>query len=454
MLIQKFKSLKNHQGFMKYFKNTSWLLGEKILRIIVGLFVGIWIARYLGPEQFGLFSYAISFVGLFSTIATLGLNGIVVRELVKNKELKDTLLGTAFFLKLIGAVGVLLFLAIAISFTSNDTYTNLLIFIIASATIFQSFNVIDLYFQSIVLSKYIVYANVISLLTSSLIKIMLLLIEAPLITFAWVILFDSFILAMGFIWFYLHNHFSLKTWKFKKSIALDLLKDSWPLIFGSVAASTYMKIDQIMIKQIMDNVESVGYYAVAVRLSDIWIFIVIAITQSLAPSIINAKKVDNKLYLARLQVMYNFLIKIAIILSVMIFIFSNKIIIMLYGQEYYQSIEILNIYAWSIIFVFLSNVSWPFYHNENLQKIASIRLFYGALINIVLNIYLIEYYGVIGAAYATIISYSISSYFVNFFYKKTRPNFILQTKAIVNIFNISTWLHPIDIKNCKRSSSD
>lgn len=71
---------------MKYFKNTSWLFGEKILRMAVGLFVGVWLARYLGPEQFGLFSYAQSFVGLFIAIATFGLDGIVVRETVKDES--------------------------------------------------------------------------------------------------------------------------------------------------------------------------------------------------------------------------------------------------------------------------------------------------------------------------------------------------------------------------------
>ena len=86
---------------MKYFKNTSWLFGEKILRMVVGLFVGVWVARYLGPEQFGLFSYAQSFVGLFTAIAGLGLDSIIVRELVKDESKRDALLGTAFRLKLI-----------------------------------------------------------------------------------------------------------------------------------------------------------------------------------------------------------------------------------------------------------------------------------------------------------------------------------------------------------------
>ena len=84
--MQRLKALKSYQGFMKYFKNTSWLFGEKILRMIVGLFVGIWVARYLGPEQFGLFSYAQGFVGLFTAISTLELDGIVVRELIKDEK--------------------------------------------------------------------------------------------------------------------------------------------------------------------------------------------------------------------------------------------------------------------------------------------------------------------------------------------------------------------------------
>ena len=152
-MIDKIISLKNHQGFMKYFKNTSWLFFEKILRMFVGLFVGIWVARYLGPERFGLFLYAQSFVGLFTAIATLGLDSIVVRELVKDETKAIEIIGTAFYLKLMGTILTLLILAVATYFTSNDRYTNLLVFIIASATIFQSFNVVDMYFQSKVLSK-------------------------------------------------------------------------------------------------------------------------------------------------------------------------------------------------------------------------------------------------------------------------------------------------------------
>lgn len=449
-MISKLKSLKNHQGFMKYFKNTSWLFAEKILRMIVGLFVGIWVARYLGPEQFGLFSYAQSFVALFTAIASLGLDGIVVRELVKDESRSDELIATAFWLKLIGAFGVLFILAIAINFTSNDNYTNILIFIIASATIFQSFNIIDFYFQAKVLSKYIVYANIISLFISSIVKILLILNEASLIAFAWVILFDSVVLALGFIYFFLKNStFKIKYFKFNKSIAISILKDSWALIFGSIAASIYMQIDQVMIKEMMGS-ESVGYYAVAVKLSELWLFITVTLTKSFSPAITNAKKNDNELYIKRLQSVYDLLIKISALLSIIVFTLSNYIVFYLYGAEYSDSINILSIYIWSIIFVYLSNGSWLYYINENLQKIASLRLIYGAIVNIFLNLYMIENFGLVGAAYSTIISYAISSYFINYFYNKTKMNFMLQTKAMVNFFNATTWINPIKINTERR----
>ena len=222
------------ESFNKYFKNTSWLFSEKILRMVVGLFVGVWVARYLGPDRFGLLSYAMAFVGLFVSISTLGLDGIVIRELVKDASKGDKLIGTAFWLKLVGGIVVLLVLAVAVNFTSNDAYTNLLVFIIASATVFQSFNVIDFYFQAKVLSKYVVFANIIGLAISSIVKIVLIIIEAPLIAFAWTILFDSLVLAIGLVYFYLQNHLSFKDWNFERSTAIDLLKDSWPLILSGM----------------------------------------------------------------------------------------------------------------------------------------------------------------------------------------------------------------------------
>jgi O-antigen/teichoic acid export membrane protein len=434
-MIAKLKSLKNHQGFMKYFKNTSWLFVEKILRMVVGLFVGIWVARYLGPEQFGLLNYAQSFVGLFTVFITLGLDAIVVKELMKKNKDDDILLGTAFFLKLIGFLFLIILVIISIQFTNNNYIDNLLIIIISFSVVFQSFNVIDFYFQSKVLSKYVVISNTLSLFISSIIKIILILNNASLIYFAIVISVDTFILALGLIYFYKKQNLDFFSWRFNFEKAKFLLKQSWPLILSGIAISLYMKIDQIMIANILGD-KSVGLYAVAVKFSEMWLFITVAITNSLFPAITNAKNISEELYLNRIKNLYRLLIFISLFISVFIYIFADYIILYTYGEQYKDSIILLQLYVWSIIFVFLNNGSWKWYISENLQHIATIRLFMGAMVNIILNLYWIDKFGLMGAVYATLVSYAIATYFGNLLSKKTIINFKLQTEAIFTFYKI------------------
>ena len=146
-MIKEIVNLRNHLGFMKYLKNTSWLFAEKVLRVFTGLFVGIWLSRYLGPNQLGVFSYAQSFVVLLTCMASLGIDSIVIRELVKSKNRNDDLILTSFLIKLFGAIFSIFLLVIGIIFSSNDSFTNTLIIIIGGATIFQVSSVFDLYFQ-------------------------------------------------------------------------------------------------------------------------------------------------------------------------------------------------------------------------------------------------------------------------------------------------------------------
>ena len=429
-MIDKIILLKHHQGFMKYFKNTSWLFFEKMLRMFVGLFVGIWVTRYLGPERFGLFSYAQSFVGLFVVIATLGLDGIVVRELVKDESRTNDLIGTAFYLKLIGAILTLLVLVIATQFTSNDRYTNLLVFIIASATIFQSFNVVDLYFQSKVLSKYVVFSNIISLFISSIVKITLILINAPLVAFAWAILFDSIVLALGFIYFFLKYSISeIKKIKFNKTIAISLLKDSWPLILSGVVISIYMKIDQVMIQDMLGS-EAVGQYAAATRLSEIWYFIPTILVSSLFPAIVNARKQSEELYYSRLQKLFDLVVWIAIVIALPMTFLSDMIVDILYGKQYSQAASVLMIHIWASIFVFLGVISSNWYINENLQLLAFLRAFYGMISNIFLNLLLITKYGIQGAAIATLISYMIVDFICDVVNCYSRRIFFMKLNTI------------------------
>jgi len=426
----KLKNIKENTGLMKYLKNTSWLFFEKILRMLIGLLISIWVARYLGPEKLGLLSYAQSFVGLFTAIATLGLNTLVVRELLKDNYEENELISTVFFLKLIGAIVVLVILWVAIQFTSNDAYTNNLIFIIGSATIFQSFNVIDFYFQSKVLSKYVVYVNSVSLFLSTIIKIVLILNNASLEAFAFVILFDSFILGLGYIYFFLKKStFNVSYLHFNKAMAKSLLKDSLFYMFTAMIIGMYMRIDQVMIQEMMDS-KQVGYYAVAAKLSELWYFLPVIISSSLYPAIENAKKVSYTLYYKRLERLFVLTNLIAVVIIIPTLFLSHFLITSLYGEVYILSVVVLQIHIINLLFAFqrISSESWVM--SENHKYFEVIKTLFGLVSNVILNLFLIPKYGIVGAAIATVVSMAITGYFVYALYSKSRVIFKMMTRTI------------------------
>ncbi|WP_100753533.1 flippase [Vibrio salilacus] len=396
------------QGFVKYLKNTSWLFAERFLRMIIGLSIGLWVARYLGPEQFGMFAYAQSFVALFMAFATLGLDGIVVRELVKYKNRHDDIIGTTFLLKLIGAMVVFCILAIAIKFTTNDDYTNTLVFIIASATIFHSFNVIDFYFQSKVLSKYVVYANVLSLMLASGVKVFLILNEAPLVSFAWVVLFESAVLAIGLLYFFIAVHCNkdislLSGFKFNKNMAFSLLRESWPLILASIASMINMRIDQVMLSN-MAGYEVVGNYAAAVRIAEIWLILPVLIGKSVFPAIISAKSQSLDLYRTRIFSSIKYMSYFAIPFVLIVSSFSSNIIHLLYGSQFSNAGHYLSLYIWTglpyVVLFSLGQVVLA----ESLTKWSLYITIVTVVINVTFNYLLIPIYGGVGAIVVTLLA--------------------------------------------------
>lgn len=419
-----------NSGFRRYFTSTSWLLGERILRIIAGLFVYIYVARYLGPEKYGLYSYIIAFVALFGPISSLGLEEILVKNLVKNIEKKLYYLGTAFWLKFIGAILAFSVIILVIQFLSNDKTTNFYILIVASGLIFQPFQVINFYFRSIVLSKYVSLCLMAQLIFSSLLKLFFIYIEADLFWFVLVTLLDYILLAISYMIIYIFKKNESFFKNFKISIAKKLFISAWPLIISSVMIVIYMKIDQVMIKELLSD-KDVGLYSVVVKISESWYFVPTVITGSFFPAIINAKRKSEKIYYQRIQHLYDLILWLTIIVAIPITIFSDEIIITLFGIEFLSAADILSVHIWQGVFVGLGVASAKWLIAENLQKVLTLNTIIGALLNVSLNFVLIPKMGIMGAAISTIISYSFAVFFFLFFYKKTRKNVHL----LLNSFN-------------------
>ncbi|MAO13063.1 flippase [Marinobacter sp.] len=426
--------LKAHAGFRKYAANTSWLVAEKILRLFVGLFVTIWVARYLGPSDFGLLSYAQSFALLFTALASLGLDSIVVRELVKDSSRQGALLGTAFVLKAVAGVLVLPLIYAGLQMTSNASGTNLLVIVVALSIFFQSFNVIDFYFQAKVLSKYVAFANSLTLMASSVIKLSLIVSGASVIAFAWMVVFDAVVLAIGLVWFYWRRKGpAVERWQFDASLARQLLKDSWPLVLSGMVISVYMKIDQIMIKEMLGE-SAVGYYAAAVRLSEAWYFIPMVLATSLFPALLNARQRGPQLYLNRLQHLYTLMVWLAIAIAIPVSFVGPWVIEFLYGVEFAPAGVVLVVHIWAAVFVFLGVAYGKYLAAENYTRKALYRTGLGALINVALNWLLIPLWGIVGAAVALLAAQFMSNYLYDVFDPDVRHQLRLKNRALVPLF--------------------
>lgn len=404
--------------YNRYFGNTIWLLLEKVLRLFISIFIGVWLARYLGPNTFGEYSYVVAFVAILSIFIPLGLDNIVIRELVKQKTDKNVLLGTVFTLRLLATC--LFFIVItSISFIIHDQTTSYYILISSIGLFLQLFTIVDFYFRATVQSKYIVFCNITSLVISAIIKCILILYSAPLIAFFYASLFDGLIITSSYIFVYINKGNSISKWCFDKQLAKHLLRQSWPLLLTGLTANIYIYADRLIISYMLDFT-SVGIYTAATKIGEAWYFIPQTIIASLFPAIINAKEVSNELFYQRLQKLCQVVAWLSILVAITITPLANYIIHLIYGNAYQGAAHILTVYIWTGLFISLGNIQSSFWIVCELQKQQFYIMLLCAILNIILNIIFIHLFGIIGSAYATLLAQFISVMLLPLFIPRAR----------------------------------
>jgi O-antigen/teichoic acid export membrane protein len=427
------------QRFRKYFENAFWLIFEKGFTLAAGMAVGIYVARYLQPESFGLLNYAISFVSIFSAFSTLGLDQIVVRELAKAPERRDDLLGTAFILKLCGSMVLNVLMLITVLFMGHSSFTNVLILIIAISEIFKAFEVISYYFQSQVQSKYAIQVQLVINLAVSFMKLGLVFARAPLIWFAIVVIVGTVLNAIGFLYVYRRREGSPRAWKFEKHVAFELLRESWPLALYGIALNIQARIDQVMLGKMLSNYE-VGQYSVALKFIEIFGFLPMVLMNTFTPAVTKAKAISVELYQSRLVNLYRLLFLAFLALALPIFFFAEDIISLLYGYEYREAGFLLSLFALRLFFSNMGVGKSVFIVNESLFRYSLLTVVIGAIVNIGLNYLLIPPYGTIGSFMASIISFTASIFLVDFFFEKTRENQKLMFQGITSFWRLKEAL--------------
>jgi O-antigen/teichoic acid export membrane protein len=422
----------------KYISNLNWSFLERVIHIVNVLIVGVLLARYLGPERLGVLTYVQSYIAIFGFLVGLGLDNVAIREIVKYPKKSGEIVGTSLGLMLITFFFVILLVNITSNEFENTEEINLLIAILSLGMISHVFAIFVCYARAKVNIKSISVAVILSEIVLLIVKIILIEVKAPLLYFVIIDTLNILILSICFTIFYRQSNDPYKSLSFSIPFARKILKDSWPLMLSSGVIIFYMRVDQIMIKEMLTFSE-LGSYAVSVRISESWYFLPMIITITLFPMIITAKELGEDEYKLRMAQLFSVTIWIAILMSLIILIFSENIISILFGEEFGMASEVLKIQAFAGIFVAMGYVNGKWMVAENYTKLSLLRHIYGLIINFVLNLILIPLYGINGAAISTLVAVLFSSNLLLLFFKSTKEIFIMQNKSIFNFGPINIF---------------
>ena len=408
--------------------NTGWLALDRVVRMGVGVIVTVLVARYLGPHNFGTLSFAQAFVALFGTVTGLGLDLILVREIVKDLSLAGVMLGTAVALRASASLlAMAAAIAIAYAMDPHDRISLIVVSILSLSLALQVLDTLDAFYQSQVQSKLTVWSKNTAFLVMAGWRLVLIHMKAQVWAFAAAQILELTLGAMGMVICYRWMYGGAHRWRFQKRLALDLLRQCWPVILSSMAVMVYMRIDMVMLKA-MQGDTAVGLYNAATRISEVWYFIPMAMVSSASPAIIRTRP-NRDLYYRRLQQMFSFLTMFAVIVGSAMALSSHAIVRLLYSTAYQPAGAILAVHIWAGVFVFQGVAQSVWDYAEDMLKLSMYRTVTGAILNVGLNLILIPRLSGMGAAISTVIAYAVASVFANAFDRRTRPIFYMQMKA-------------------------
>lgn len=430
------KNVLNSEVAVKIIKNSSWLVGDKVFTMIIGVFVTAIVARYFGPESYGQFNYALSFVTLFTALSTLGLETLTVKAIVDKEHDEGTILCTSLLLRVTGGtILTLLAMFIIKIIEPNEKNLHILVLILSLTMVFKAFEVIEYWVQAHQRSKISSIVRMISYLIIAGFKIGMVLLGGSLIHFALIYMLNVIIIGAGLIIAYFRNREQKFKWKIDITYARTILSQSWYLILSGLMVTLYMQIDKVMLGSIMPSRVEVGIYSAAVNIANLWYFIPLAIIASFNPVIMKKKKTDQESYLKSVQLLYSIVTWISILFGIFILIFSDMIISIVYGSDYIKASSILSISIWAGSFAMLGSASSTWLISEKLHRYKTIFVFSGAIVNIILNYMLIPIFGGHGAAIATLASQFTANIVTPVFFKDVRPNTVMIFKAFTFFLN-------------------
>lgn len=423
----------------KVAKNATWIIACRVIQAIFALIINMLTARYLGPSNYGLITYASSLVAFFLPIMQLGFSNTLVQEVGNNPECEGKILGTSMFLSLCTSVcciiGVTAFALVA---NHDEPVTIIVCFLYSIILVFQALDLMQYWFQAKYLSKYTSIVSLCAYLIVTAYKIYLLVTAKSVYWFAVSNAFDYALISISIIVIY--HKLGGQHLTFSKALGKEMFEKSKHYIFSMMMVTVFAQTDKIMIK-ILINEEATGYYGAAVACAGMTSFIFTAIIDSFRPSIFEGQKDGHLVYEYRLAMLYSITIYLSLLQSLLMTIFAKLIINVLYGKAYYEAISALQIIVWYTTFSYLGAVRNIWILANHKQNYLWIINTMGATANIILNYIFIPYIGINGAALASLMTQFFTNVIVGYIIPAIRPNnkimiHSLNPKFLMDVYRI------------------
>lgn len=417
-MIKKIKTkLKNS----KIARNSMWMIIATIIKMIISLFINMIVARYLGVTNYGIINYGLSFINFFTGVCTLGLGTITIKYLINEKDNQGEIMGTCIAMRLASSiVSVFLISIIVFILKSNDQTIIIATFLQSLALIFESFTVIEWWYQYKLQSRYTSIIIFIAYVCMAIYKLILVYFKKNVLWFSFSNCISSIIIALLLVSIYRKNN--SPKFSFSLSKAKVLLSESYHFILSSLMVAIYAQTDKVMIGSMTNNIADVGLYAVSTTIVSLWSFLPTAIINSFKPAILEIKRVSYDKYKSKLKQLYAIIIWLSLAYTLFILILGKPIVLILYGNEYLASLPTLKIAIFGVMFSFVGVIREFWLVCEGKQKYAKWFAIVGVIVNITLNTTLIPIMGITGAAIATAITQVSTALIAPLFFKETRES--------------------------------
>lgn len=419
--------------YSKNIQNSFWIIGEQVFQVLFSFVVGILSARYLGPKNYGTLNYTASFVSFFINIASLCMEVVVIKKMVDNPKDEGVYIGSCIFFRVVSSSLSMVSIAIIVYLLDPGDVLKFTLAVLQSIQLFfKSFHIFDAWFQRYLKSKYTSIGKMVASIFVSGYKLVLLVSGKSIVWFAFSNIISDLIIAIIFFCFYKKEKGPKLEIKF--GTGKEVLSESRHFILSDIMSTIYMNIDKIMIGQMMGETY-VGYYISAAAISAMWTFVPMALISSFRPTIIELKKNNEYLYELRLTQLLSLIIWSCVFCSVVICLLSDRLMRIVYGNEFSEGVDALKILTCSQMLAVISVARGIWILCEQKNRYVKYYVAIGTLVNIVLNTLLIPSYGIEGASVATLATSIVVLLIAPMLYRETRE----QTQYLMNGL-LLTWL--------------